>query len=85
MHREQKKPQYVNGRWQIVLDCGTVVRHVDKHVLEDFLQWNDCRQQAAKQVCRPTQKQADAVSIVVACAVACAILALVAFGVSQWS
>lgn len=69
--------------WQAVLQGGTVVRHKSLSVLESFLDHLDLRQQAA--INRPTQRQADAVSIVVACAVACIILAAVAFGVSQWS
>ena len=76
--------------WQAVLPEGTVVRHKSLSVLEDFLEYLDLqRQQGTEQqvrdCCRPTQKQADAVSIVAACAAVCAILALVAFGVSQWS
>jgi hypothetical protein len=91
MQTEQKKPQYINGRWQIVLDCGTVVKHADKHVLVDFLEWNDCRRQArdaeirAAVKMRPTQRQADAWSIVIGCIAGCVILAVTAFCVSQWS
>jgi hypothetical protein len=89
MQTEQKKPQYINGRWQIVLDCGTTVRHADKHVLKNFLEWNDCRRQArdaeirAAVKMRPTQLQVDriagAVAVVTAATIVLAVTAVAAW------